>query len=119
MAIVNFCHDITGDEKPYIIRCAQVKNEQYAPINRSQGCGALIYAHNELKRPYEKTFYPLNVRDIDRIDLYFSDVIGIDDNGINNGKVFLIQLEIEDYDIEEVDEKLMPTYNKKSLSYHY
>ena len=119
LAIVNFCHDITGDGKPYIIRCLQVKNEQFYPLGSSQGVGALIYAHNELTRPYEKTFYPLAVNNIDRIDFFFTDNIGLENNGISNSKAFYIQLEITDYDTEEVRKELMPTYTKDSVSFHY
>jgi hypothetical protein len=119
LAIVNFCHDVTGDDKPYIIRCLQVKNEQYYPLGSSQGIGALIYAHNELKRPFEKTFYPLAHTNIDRIDLFFTDNIGLENNGISNSKAFYIQLEISDYDTEEVKPELMPIYTKDTLSFRY
>ncbi len=38
-------------------------------------------------------------------------------NGIQNTLAFYIQLKIEDYDTEEVNPRLMPSYTNDSLSY--
>lgn len=116
IAIVNFCCTVVaGQEIPVIIRCLQVKNQQYD----SSGSFPLIYAQNDLTRPYEKTYYPISVRNLDSIDLYLSDSVLINNGGIHTDKSFLIQFEVIDYDDEEVDKKYMPNYTDKSLTFHY
>jgi hypothetical protein len=63
-------------------------------------------------------FYPLCTQNLDRIELYVSDEIADARHGIDVGIQFYIQLKVFDYDLEEVDEALMPRYTSQSLSYN-
>jgi hypothetical protein len=117
IAISNFAYEQmnTTPYKLFIIRCPQVKNHQY---DSRPAYGPVIFAQN-FARPVEKTYYPLDSQNIDRIDLIISNNISTIQNGIPNTEVFMIQFEIEDFDEEEVNPALMPSYTKDSLTYHY
>lgn len=102
---------------PYIIKCAQVKNDQYDSTGGASG--ALIYCGANLENPKIENMYHLATRNVDRIDLQISESITNLSHGIRNTINFYIQLKVVDFDTEEVDKSLMPTYTNKSLSFHY
>jgi len=117
MAVSNFVHDVVaGVPRPFIIRCHQVKNQQYDSYG---GYGGLIYANNENNSKFEKTYFPLTLQNLDIITLEITDSVQLLNSGIANTKHFYIQLEVIDYDEEEVNPALMPSYTKDSLTYHY
>ena len=107
----------TPPDIPLVIRSNQVKNHN---VFDSANCvGTIIYISNMLHIPTIQNWFPLNNQCLERIELYFTNSIHFTNNGIANDLTFYIQLKIEDYETEPVDAKLMPTYTRDSLAFHY
>ena len=102
---------------PYIIRCNQIINNQYDSAGGAGG--GIIYFGMDLQNPSSDALYPLSTRNLDTVDLTITESINILSNGIDDAIDFYIQLKVIDYDTEEVNKDLMPTYSNKSLSFHY
>lgn len=102
---------------PVTIRCPQVQNTNV--FDSGNGPASLIYIGNMLHLPVIENWYPISGQSLDRIELIFSNNITNLNSGIATTLQFYIQLKIEDYDTEEVNPSLMPTYTPDSLSFHY
>lgn len=102
---------------PIIFRCPQVQNLNV--FDSANGIGTIFHISNSLHMPVIENWYPLNQNSLDKIEIYVSNVILDNNNGISNTINFYIQLKIEDYDTEEVSPNLMPTYTRDSISFQY
>jgi len=102
---------------PIVFRCPQVQNLNV--YDSANGMSSIIHISNSLHMPVIENWYPLNQGTLDKIELYLSNVIIDNNNGIPGNIHFYIQLKIEDFDTELIDSKLMPTYTRDSLSFHY
>lgn len=119
IGVIGVCDDaaLNGFLPIYVIRCPQVQNNSY---DTAGSLPPIIYLRNAINSVINPEFYPLSTPNLDRIELYLSDEI-FNANGfyaVDNNLQFYIQLKVYDYDVEEVDEALMPRYTSQSLSYN-
>lgn len=115
LGIVNLCQD-GASANPYVIRCQQVKNEQF---DSSGNTGAIIYMANGFTSPQFEALYPITVQNLDLITLTINRGITDKLTGVSDTLKFFIQLKVIDYDTEPVSKELMPTYTKESVAFHY
>jgi hypothetical protein len=117
LGVVGFYDDAAINNVPpvLVIRCPQVQNVSY---DSAGSLSTIIFINNALNSLINSEFYPLCTQNLDRIELYVSDEIADARHGIDVGIQFYIQLKVFDYDLEEVDEALMPRYTSQSLSYN-
>jgi len=99
-----------------VVRCPQVQNKDV--YDSSGAIGTIINISPVDYSSLSREYYPIYSQNLNRIELYVSDSIGVALNGIVNTIMFWIQLRVIDYDNEEVDQRLMPSYTQNSLSYH-
>jgi hypothetical protein len=104
-------------ELPVVIRCPQVQGIN--SFDSANGQSTIIHVSNMLHSPSIENWYPLNNQSLDRIELYMSNVVDAINHGIPDTMEFYVQLKIEDYDTEEVDPILMPTYTRDNLTFQY
>ena len=102
---------------PIVIRSHQVNNA--TSYDSANGTGTIIHISNMLNTPTIENCFQLSDQYLNRIELYLSNSVANINNGISPNMIFYIQLKIEDFDIEQVDPKLMPTYTRDSLAFHY
>ena len=102
---------------PIVIRSHQVNNS--TSYDSGNGAATIIHISNMLHIPTIENWFQLNDQYLTRIELYLSNSVANINNGISANMIFYVQLKIEDYDIEQVDPKLMPGYTKESLAFHY
>lgn len=100
---------------PIVIRCNQVQNAN--SYDTANGVSTIIHISNMLHTPVIENWYPISDQHLDRIELFLSNSIDYTTNGVRNTVQFYIQLKIEDFDTEEVNPRLMPSYTNDSLSY--
>jgi hypothetical protein len=100
---------------PVVIRCNQVQNQN--TYDSANCMPTIIHISNMLHTPVIENWHPISDQHLDRIELFLSNSIDVPLNGIQNTLAFYIQLKIEDYDTEEVNPRLMPSYTNDSLSY--
>jgi hypothetical protein len=100
---------------PVVVRCNQAQNTNC--YDSANGPSTIIYIANMLHLPVINNWYPINGEHLDRIELFLSNAIIATNNGIANSINFYVQIKIEDYDVEEVNPRLMPSYTSDSLSY--
>jgi hypothetical protein len=100
---------------PVVVRCNQAQTTNC--FDSANGVSTIIFISNMLHLPVIENWYPISGQNLDRIELYLSNSINDTNNGIANSINFYVQIKIEDYDVEEVNPRLMPSYTSDSLSY--
>ena len=98
-----------------VVRCPQVQSKNV--YDSAGSVATIIYVNNGIQSVTNQEFYPLCTQNLDRIELFVSNNITDVLNGINPAIRFYIQLKVFDYDVEEIDEDIMPRYTSKSLAY--
>ena len=94
---------------PVTIRCKQVNSINVFDSAYSEG--TIIYMSNAFEAIYFENWYHVNTQILDRIDLLFSNQLANTKNGVEPDLQFYIQIKIEDYDVEEVNPKVLPKYD--------